>query len=87
MLMGEAPDGTRCRAAQGGRALRELGVEVELIEAIGEISAAIVEVADTYDVGLIVLGTSEPSQVERMPRHSVSEQVQRMPHCDVLICH
>jgi nucleotide-binding universal stress UspA family protein len=67
--------------------LRELGVEAEFIEAIGEISAAIVEVADTNEVGLIVIGTREPSQVERMLGHSVSEQVQRMAHCDVLICH
>ena len=67
--------------------LRELGVEVELVEAIGDIASAIVEVAESRDVGLIVLGTREPSQVERMLGHSVSEQVQRMAHCDVLICH
>ena len=40
-----------------------------------------------YGAGLIVIGTREPSQVERMLGHSVSEQVQRMAHCDVLIVH
>ena len=67
--------------------LRELGVDPDLVEAIGDIASAIVEAAETHDAGLIVLGTREPSQVERMLGHSVSEQVQRMAHCDVLICH
>ncbi|HEX4746624.1 MAG TPA: universal stress protein [Gaiellaceae bacterium] len=67
--------------------LRELEIEAELVEAIGDIAEAVVEVADTHDVGLIVIGTREPSQVERMLGHSVSEQVQRMAHCDVLIVH
>ena len=67
--------------------LRELGIEAELVEAIGEIASAVVEVAETHDAGLIVIGTREPSQVERMLGHSVSEQVQRMAHCDVLIVH
>jgi nucleotide-binding universal stress UspA family protein len=67
--------------------LRELEVETELVEAIGDIASAVVEVADKHDAGLIVIGTREPSQVERMLGHSVSEQVQRMAHCDVLIVH
>ena len=52
-----------------------------------DIAAALVEVAEMHDAGLIVIGTREPSQVERMLGHSVSEAVQRMAHCDVLICH
>jgi nucleotide-binding universal stress UspA family protein len=67
--------------------LKELGIQAELVEAIGEIAEAIVQVAETRNVGLIVLGTREPSQVERMLGHSVSESVQRMAHCDVLIVH
>jgi nucleotide-binding universal stress UspA family protein len=87
-VVGPAPDmspGPELRRADG--LLRELGVEAELVEAIGEIASAVVEVAETHDAGLIVLGTREPSQVERMLGHSVSEQVQRMAHCDVLIVH
>ena len=72
---------------RAGERLRELGTEAELVEAIGDIASAIVEVAASHDVGLIVLGTREPSQVERMLGHSVSESVQRMAHCDVLIVH
>ena len=56
--------------------LGDQGVEPELVEA-----------ADKHGAGLIVIGTREPSQVERMLGHSVSEQVQRMAHCDVLIVH
>ena len=67
--------------------LRELGIETELVEAIGDIASAIVEIAESHDVGLIVIGTREPSQVERLLGHSVSESVQRMVHCDVLIVH
>ena len=87
-VVGPAPDmspGPELHRADG--LLRELGFEAELVEAIGEIASAVVEVAETHDAGLIVIGTREPSQVERMLGHSVSEQVQRMAHCDVLIVH
>jgi nucleotide-binding universal stress UspA family protein len=79
---GPGPELTRAKER-----LEELGVEAELVEAVGEISEAIVQVAESRNVGLIVLGTREPSQVERMLGHSVSESVQRMAHCDVLIVH
>jgi nucleotide-binding universal stress UspA family protein len=88
VVVGAMPDGKpgpELRRAE--ERLRELEVEAELVEAIGDIAAAIVEVASTNDVGLIVIGTREPSQVERMLGHSVSESVQRMAHCDVLIVH
>jgi nucleotide-binding universal stress UspA family protein len=88
VVVGALPDGKP--GPELGRAderLRELGVEATLVEAIGDIPAAIVEVAGSNDVGLIVIGTREPSQVERMLGHSVSDQVQRMAHCDVLIVH
>lgn len=67
--------------------LAERGVEAEVVEAVGEISEAIVEVAESRNADLIVVGTREPSQVERLLGHSVSEQVQRMARCDVLIVH
>jgi nucleotide-binding universal stress UspA family protein len=88
VVVGEAPSmepGAELQKADGR--LRELGIEPELVEAIGDIASAVVEVAEARDVGLIVLGTREPSQVERMLGHSVSESVQRMAHCDVLIVH
>ena len=88
VVVGEAPSmepGPELQRA--GVRLRELGIEPQLVESIGDIASAIVEVAETHDAGLIVIGTREPSQVERMLGHSVSESVQRMAHCDVLIVH
>jgi nucleotide-binding universal stress UspA family protein len=67
--------------------LRELGIEAELVEAVGEIAEAIVEVAESRNADLIVVGTREPSQVERLLGQSVSNEVQRKAHCDVLIVH
>ena len=70
-----------------GRRFSELGIDVELVEAVGEIAEAIVEVAESRGADLIVVGTRELSQVERLLGYSVSESVQRKAHCDVLIVH
>jgi len=67
--------------------LGELDIEAEVVEAIGDPADAIVEVAEQRVADLIVVGTREPSQIERELGHSVSEQVQRRAHCDVLIVH
>lgn len=67
--------------------LAEHGVEAELVEAVGDPAEAIVQVASENDAELIIVGTREPSQVERLLGHSVSEGVQRMAHCDILIVH
>jgi nucleotide-binding universal stress UspA family protein len=88
VAIGVAPDMTPGAELQKADALlRAKSVEAELVEAVGDIALAIVEAAERYGAGLIVIGTREPSQVERMLGHSVSEQVQRMAHCDVLIVH
>ena len=88
VLVGAARDaGPGSELTRADERLKELGIEAELVEAVGEIAEAIVEVAESRNVGLIVVGTREPSQVERMLGHSVSESVQRMAHCDVLIVH
>ena len=65
----------------------ELGIDAEVVEAIGDPAEAIVQVADSRDASLIVVGTREPSHVERALGYSVSEGVQRRAHCDVLIVH
>lgn len=83
----DRPQGPGEELRKADERLRELGIEPELVEAVGEIGEAIVEVAEAYDAGLIVVGTRELSQVERMLGHSVSETVQRMARCDVLIVH
>lgn len=88
VAIGSVPDmtpGPELRKAEA--VLRERGLEPELVEAVGDIPLAIVEAAERHGAGLIVIGTREPSQVERILGHSVSEQVQRMTRCDVLIVH
>jgi nucleotide-binding universal stress UspA family protein len=79
------PNGTPPESAEPP--LAELGIEAEVIEAIGEPAEAIVEVAAQQSADLIVVGTREPSLVERLLGQSVSEGVQRRAHCDVLIVH
>lgn len=72
---------------RAGARLQELGHDVELVEAVGDIAEAIVEVALRCDADLIVVGTRELGAIERLLGHSVSEGVQRMARCDVLIVH
>jgi len=72
---------------RAGERLGELGIEAELVEAVGDPAEAIVEVAVQREADLIVVGTREPSLVERLLGHSVSENVQRRAHCDVFIVH
>jgi nucleotide-binding universal stress UspA family protein len=87
LVGGETPPATGPELQAADVRLRELGVEAELVEAVGEIAEAIVEVAESRNADLIVVGTREPSQVERLLGQSVSEGVQRRAHCDVLIVH
>ncbi|MGH3132726.1 MAG: universal stress protein [Gaiellaceae bacterium] len=87
LVGGEQPDGPGPELQLAAARLDELGIEAELVEAVGEIAEAIVEVADSRGADLIVVGTRELSQVERFLGHSVSEGVQRMARCDVLIVH
>jgi nucleotide-binding universal stress UspA family protein len=81
----EAGPGPELRHAQTH--LHDLGIEAELVEAVGDVAEAIVEVSRRYEADLIVVGTRELSQVERLLGYSVSEGVQRMARCDVLIVH
>lgn len=88
VLIGARPDsqpGPELR--QAGERVKALGIEAELVEAVGDPAQAIVEVAESKEAQLIVVGTREPSLVERLIGGSVSEGVQRRAHCDVLIVH
>jgi nucleotide-binding universal stress UspA family protein len=67
--------------------LGERGVDAELVAAIGDPAAAIAKLADERDVDLVVVGTREPGLVERIMRHSVSAEVARRVHHDLLIVH
>lgn len=63
------------------------GVPVEFAAVTGEPTEEIVEVADTHDADLIVVGTREPGFFERLLGGSVSQGVARRARCDVLIVH
>jgi nucleotide-binding universal stress UspA family protein len=63
------------------------GIEADVMGGIGDPAEVLVEVASRVNADLIVVGTREPSLIERQLGHSVSEQVQRRAHCDVLIVH
>lgn len=80
-------DGPGAELRAAAERARTQGADAELVEAAGDPGLVIVEVADRYEASLIVVGTREPSMIERLLGHSVSESVQRKARCDVLIVH
>lgn len=72
---------------EAAQRLGEHGITPELVEAAGDPAEAIAVVAEQQKADLIVVGTREPSLVERLIGGSVSESLQRRAHCDVLIVH
>jgi nucleotide-binding universal stress UspA family protein len=71
--------------AQSYLAGRNLSAELQ--PAIGDPADTIVEVAEQNGASLIVVGTRQPSILERLLGTSVSGAVSRHAHCDVLIVH
>jgi nucleotide-binding universal stress UspA family protein len=67
--------------------LAEEGLTATLDPATGDVSDAILDVADRIDADLIVLGSHERSLVERALGMGVSGAVSRKAHRDVLIVH
>jgi len=63
------------------------GITVEFAGAIGQPAEEIVELAEQHQADLIVVGTREPGFVERLFAGSVSQDVARRAHCDILIVH
>jgi len=70
-----------------GSWLRERGLDATLQPAIGHPADTIVEVAEREKADLIVVGTREPSLLERLLGTSVSASVSYRARCDVLIVH
>ena len=67
--------------------LSERGIEAKLAPATGDPAGAIAMIADEREADLVVVGTREPGLSERVLRHSVSAEVARRVHRDLLIVH
>ena len=53
----------------------------------GDPASAIVSLAEQRKADLVVVGTREAGLAGRVVRHSVSQQVAKKVHCDLLIVH
>jgi nucleotide-binding universal stress UspA family protein len=67
--------------------LDELTIPADYQVGLGDPADAILAAAEREHADLIVVGTEEPGVVSRLLGLSVSENVQRRAHCDVLIVH
>ena len=65
----------------------ERGIEAEPVAVSGDPASAIVSLAERRNADLVVVGTREAGRAERVVRHSVSQQVAKKVHCDLLIVH
>ena len=83
----DPPAKHRAQLKQAREKLAAKGIEAELVDGVGDPADAIVDLADERDADLIVVGTREPSFLERVLDPSVSAGVARKSHCDVLIVH
>ncbi len=67
--------------------LAQRSVDAEFVAEVGAPAERIVELAEQREADMIVVGTSEPGFLARLLQGSVSEDVSRASHRDVLIVH
>ena len=63
------------------------GLEVDFVADVGAPAERIVELAEERQADLIVVGTREPGFLSRLLEGSVSQDVSRATHRDVMIVH
>jgi nucleotide-binding universal stress UspA family protein len=62
-------------------------VPADYLTRLGSADDALIQVAKERNAGLIVVGTREPGFLGRLFEGSVSQDVARHAHCDVLVVH
>ena len=83
----DPPAAHREQLAHAADVLREQGVAASFELCAGHPAREILELADSRDADLIVVGARERSLLERLLEPSVSAAVERRSHRDVLIVH
>ena len=67
--------------------LAERGIRADYTVGLGSPATEILDLAESRNADLIVVGTREAGLLERLIDPSVSGAVQRRAHCDVLVVH
>lgn len=80
-------DDANARLDEARELIGDSSVEVEYVPESGVPADRILAVAEERDADLIVVGTREPGFLERLFEGSVSQDVSRHSHRDVLIVH
>lgn len=83
----DPPEAHREQLAHAAEVLREQGVAASFELGAGDPASEILELADSRDADLIVVGARERSLLERLLEPSVSASVERRAHRDVLVVH
>jgi len=83
----DPPEAHESQLGEARTLLEAQGITPTLEEGHGDPADVILEIADKADADLIVLGSNERSLLERALGMSVSGEVSRKAHRDVLIVH